>query len=437
VNGPTLAIVDDDLDFSMLLANFARRKGFRTQQLYSVAEAGSWLRQNDVDLTLLDMGLPDGTGLDIIECVPRDHRGQIVFVSGTDDPDQIRRAVATPASAFLGKPLREDALERLLAQTRARFESRRRGQRRADGGLLGDSPAMRRVREDIARVAPSRASVLITGETGTGKELVARALHGASGRRGRMISVNCGAVPPDLLASQLFGHERGSFTGAVGRHLGYFEQAAGGTLFLDEIGEMPPMLQVYLLRVLETGRVVRVGGSEEIPVDARIVAATHRSDRGALRDDVYYRIARYPIDLPPLRQRGGDIELLANAVVHRLNRESGDDHKQLDPACVPALMRHPWPGNVRELVAATERAYLHSTGPQVHVAPIHPGTGRHSDGDPDAVQFRVGMTFQEVEEAMLGRTLAFHRGDKTATARTLGVSVRTIHNHVARRRHGG
>lgn len=434
--GPTLAIVDDDRDFSVFLMKVAHGQGFRTRQFHTVAEATYWLASNDADLTILDMALPDGTGLDVLERLPPDRHGQIVFVSGTGDAEQIRRAVASPATGFIGKPVGTDTLERLLRKVQQDFRSRHREHQPGDGALLGDSAAMLRVRQDIAHVAATGLNVLILGETGTGKELVARAIHARSGRLGRLTCVNCGAVPADLLASQLFGHERGAFTGACGRHIGVFEQATGGTLFLDEIGEMPPALQVYLLRVLETGSVVRVGGSAETPVDARIVAATSRlPGEGMLREDLFYRIGHYLIELPPLRARGNDIQLLAHRFIAALNVRHGGPPKQLDPTCIDRLHSHPWPGNVRELLAATERAYLRSRDGRVHINPFAPGR-RHAESD-DVVRFRIGTPLQEIEDEMLRRTLAFHGGDKTATARSLGVSVRTVHNHLARARlHG-
>nr|WP_225540849.1 sigma-54 dependent transcriptional regulator [Xanthomonas sp. XNM01] len=438
VQAPVLAIVDDDRDFGACLADVAERVGIRTRLLPSLAEAVPWLAGNDADLTMLDMTLPDGTGLELLERLPLKRHGQIVFVSGTNDAESIRRAVSTTATEFISKPLREDVLERLLQTTQDRYRQRLQP---PGTPLLGLSPAMDAVRADIARVAPTGLNVLIAGETGTGKELVAAAIHQASGRRGRLVSVNCGALPAELMASQLFGHERGAFTGANARHAGFFEQAAGGTLFLDEIGEMPPALQVYLLRVLETRRIVRVGGTEEVPVDVRIVAATQRgmqtlgTDPG-LRPDLFYRLGRYVIEMPPLRARGEDVFLLADAFIDALNREHRGD-KRLDPRCRTGVMRHAWPGNVRELMAATERAYLVSDGDLVNVVPLPHTMAAPPVEDASSVLFRVGMSLQEIQDAMLHRTLAFHGGDKTATARSLGVSVRTIHNQLARSRGHG
>ena len=436
MSAPTLAIVDDDPDFSVFLTRVARSRGFLTHQFHTVSDATFWLSSNEVDLTILDMALPDGTGLDLLDRIPPDRHGQIVFVSGTSDAEQIRRAVATPATEFIGKPVGTDALEQLFRRVQEDVDGRIHGQQRLDQHLVGESAAMRRVKRDILRVAPTDLNVLVLGETGTGKELVARAVHAHSGRPGRLVCVNCGAVPAELLASQLFGHERGAFTGAANRHAGFLEQADGGTLFLDEIGEMPPALQVYLLRVLETGSVVRVGGTGEIPVDVRIVAATNRlPDEGMLREDLFYRLGHYLIELPPLRARGDDVRLLANRFVAALNDKYGGPPKRLDPAGIARLLRHSWPGNVRELIAATERAYLNAGGPMVEINPL--ALGRRPPDSGEVVQFRVGTPLQDIEEEMLRRTLAFHGGDKTATARSLGVSVRTVHNHLARkRRHG-
>jgi len=434
---PCFAIVDDDLQFASMTVDLARRRGFRAHSFERVSEATPWLADHDPDLTLLDLNLPDGTGFDVIERLPRQRHGQIVLVSGSSDIEHARRAVSSPASAFLPKPLPPQQLMGMLDDVSQAYRLREAARRDENHGLLGESEAMQRLRQEIARAAPHDVSVLLYGETGSGKELAARALHAQSGRSGRFVAVNCGALPAELLASELFGHERGSFTGANLRHLGFFEQAQGGTLFLDEIGEMPLPLQVYLLRALETGVVQRIGGSGEVPVDVRIIAATHRlaDDQGVagLRPDLFFRLARYPIEVPSLRVRSVDIALLANAFIARLNQRSGQD-KRLDDRALAALVAHNWPGNVRELAAAVEMAYLRSPDDWVFPQPLSwgPALLKAGNGSEDAVEFRVGMTFQEVEAQMLRKTLAFHDGDKTAAARSLGVSVRTIHNHLAR-----
>ncbi|MBD9378004.1 sigma-54-dependent transcriptional regulator [Pseudoxanthomonas sp. 22568] len=434
---PCFAIVDDDTEFASMTLDMARRRGFTAHAFHRVADAAPWLARHDPELTLLDMHLPDGTGFDVLERIPVQHQGQIVFVSGSSDIEHARRAVASAASAYLPKPLPPTRLMGLLDDVRQSHHAREAALRDDGDGLLGESPPMQALRQEIARAAPHDVSVLLFGETGSGKELAARAIHAQSGRGGRFVAVNCGALPGELLASELFGHERGSFTGAAARHLGFFEQAQGGTLFLDEIGDMPPALQVYLLRALETGVVQRIGGQGEVPIDVRVIAATHRLSAdgcGDLRQDLYFRLVRYPIEVPPLRARKQDIPLLATAFVDRLNRRTGHA-RRLEERCLPGLMAHAWPGNVRELSSAIELAYLRSQDDSVRAVPLQlDRRGLPGDDDPASVRFQVGMTFAQVEAEMLRKTLAFHAGDKTATARALGISVRTVHNHLARKR---
>ena len=309
-------------------------------------------------------------------------------------------------------------------------------------GMVGRCAAIRGLQEDLARVATTPASVLVAGESGTGKELVAHAVHVLSGRQGEFVAVNCGAIAPDLLASHLFGHERGSFTGAAARHAGFFEQAHRGTLFLDEITEMPAALQVYLLRALETGTITRVGGTGSVALDTRIVAATNRDpaeaiDDGLLREDLFYRLAEFIVELPPLRGRGDDAVLLAQHFLDALNEEYGS-RKRLDPDATAEILRYDWPGNIRELRSVVQRAFILSDGDVVSIrdAGRHALRRRAADQDASTVVFNVGMTYAEVQQEMLRKTLAYFDNDKTRTARTLGVSVRTIHNQLAREQRG-
>jgi DNA-binding NtrC family response regulator len=358
-------------------------------------------------------------------------------VTGQPTVESAARAVSMPVSDYLTKPLSLGKLDQLLREVSLRVSRRSAAAGDADLGLVGDSRAIRRLRHEIGKVAACDVPILLTGETGTGKEVVARALHRASGRRGPLVAVNCGAVAPDLLASHLFGHERGSFTGANARHIGVFEQAQHGTLFLDEIAEMPLRLQVYLLRVLESGAVTRVGGNAEIAVAARVIAATNRYPHaaigdGLLREDLYYRLAGYEISLPPLRDRDDDILLLAQAFLDELNAGNGTTHR-LDPRCHDALRQHRWPGNVRELRSAINRAYLMADGDRVA---LYPQKASSVTDESTQLVFHVGMSFAEVETAMLMKTLQHFDGDKRAAASALGVSTRTIHNQLSRMRHG-
>jgi DNA-binding NtrC family response regulator len=435
MNEPVLVIVDDDRTFAAEAADLARSRGFATHVAHSVAESERFACMPR-DLSLLDVDLPDGSGFDVLEkFVPRDYE-KIVLVTGQPSVEAAARAVSASVSDYLTKPLSLDKLDQLLREVSLRVSRRSAATSDGDFGLVGESRAIRRLRSEIVKIAPCDVPVLLTGETGTGKEIVARALHRASGRRGPLVAVNCGAVAPELLASQLFGHERGSFTGANARHIGVFEQAQHGTLFLDEIAEMPPQLQVYLLRVLESGAVTRVGGNAEIAVAARVVAATNRYPQsaiadGLLREDLYYRLAGYAIALPPLRDRAGDIPLLAQAFLDELNTANAT-RRVLDPRCEQAMRQHGWPGNVRELRSAIARAYFGSDGDRVSVFPQSCGTGIDERSQ---VAFRVGMTYAEMETTMLVRTLEHFGGDKRATAAALGVSTRTIHNQLARMKH--
>ena len=438
---PVLVIVDDDRDFAASAADYARRRGFATHVAHSVAESERYAGMPR-DLSLLDVSLPDGSGFDVLEKFGLRECGKVVFVTGQPGTDMDAPAAPMPGSDYLTKPLSLEKLDQLLSEVSIRV-SRRNATGAADHGLLGQSRVLSRLRHEIDAIASADVPVLLTGETGTGKELVARALHRASGRPGPLVAVNCGAIAPDLLASQLFGHERGSFTGASARHIGVFEQARHGTLFLDEIAEMPAQMQVYLLRVLESGAVTRVGGQAEIEVAARVVAATNRYPRaaiadGLLREDLYYRLAGYEIDVPPLRDRGDDVLLLAQAFLDELNAAHGTT-RSLDPACAHALREYAWPGNVRELRSAVARAFLTARGDRVALAPRRAAATQAETADEgaDEVVFRVGMSYAEVETAMLLRTLAHCGGDKKAAAAVLGVSARTVQNQLARLRQFG
>jgi DNA-binding NtrC family response regulator len=303
------------------------------------------------------------------------------------------------------------------------------------GPLRGTSAVMQELYSKIARVAPTDATVLLTGESGTGKELVARAIHGLSARRDRsFVAVNCGAIPSELVEAQLFGHERGSFTGAVQRHIGYFESATRGTVLLDEITEMPLDKQMKLLRVLEAGAFHRVGGEDEIKVNLRIIAATNRipeqeAREGRFREDLLYRLNVFPIAVPPLRDRGRDIALLAEHFLLELNQRGGT-RKALSRSSLEKINAYAWPGNVRELRNAIQRAYilaedvleLELRGP----TPAHPAPSRN-DG---YVHIAVGTTLADAQREVIMSTLARYDGNKRRTARILGISLKTLYNRL-------
>ena len=302
------------------------------------------------------------------------------------------------------------------------------------GTLVGQSRAMRKVHELIARAAPSDLAVLIVGESGTGKELAAETIHALSRRRdGPFMAVNCAAVSRSLIESELFGHERGSFTGATQLHRGYFERASRGTLFLDEVTEMPIELQVKLLRVLETGRIMRVGGDREVEVNVRVIAATNRNPDdavkdGKLREDLFYRLKVFPITLPPLRDREGDIDTLAQYFLHNLNKREGTQ-KRFNGATLERLRTHAWPGNVRELQNVVQRAFI--LGDQEITPDCLPSEmgGETSLSGPN-LHLKVGTSLEDAERRLILATLDQYEGDKKTTAEVLGISLKTLYNRL-------
>ena len=356
------------------------------------------------------------------------------------DDDLARKAVALGACGYLSYPLAPHTLLAALGiKPSAAMAPAEASQDAADNLLrsllLSNASAMQHVYRQIKRAAPTRAAVLITGESGTGKDMSAQAIHRLSQRAERpFIAVNCGAISPQLIESELFGHEKGSFTGAIREHRGYFERAHGGTLFLDEITEMPLELQANLLRILETQRFSRLGSTREMNCDIRLITACNRDPRqavtdGYLREDLLYRIQVFPIHMPPLRCREGDVELLARHFLEAHNR-SGGVLKRFSPQAMAALVRYPWPGNIRELRNIVYRAYLMADTtidladlpPQI-TSPCPPAVG-------DALTVSVGSTLAEMEEKLISATLKHCRGNREKAAKMLGVSTKTLYNRL-------
>jgi two-component system, NtrC family, response regulator HydG len=304
----------------------------------------------------------------------------------------------------------------------------------APSPLLGDSEAMQEVFRLIERVGPTEASVLLTGESGSGKELAAQSIHDRSARRGGpFLAINCGAIPAGLIEAELFGYEKGSFTGAVRAHAGVFERAQGGTLLLDEVTEMPLDMQTRLLRVLESRKFYRVGASVEFSSDVRVIASTNRCplqavQNGQLREDLLYRLAVFPIDMPPLRSRGGDVELLAEHFLTELNVQSRTQ-KRLSAMARMTLKQHTWPGNVRELKNCIERAFI--LGDQtLELAPLIQNAARSGDtvSDRERLDIRVGSRIYDMERSLIEATLDYFKGNKRRAADALGCSLKTLYN---------
>jgi len=440
-------LIDDDASFQAALAELVRAEGFSVETAASLGEARAFLGEHTPDLALVDLKLPDGSGLELLREIDSSVATEIVLITGHATVDSAVEALRSGASDYLTKPVDIPRLKSVLANVVRRRELREeieslRGTLRSlghFGPLIGASPAMQAVYDMVARVAPTDATVLVQGESGTGKELVAQTLHQLSRRRKEpFVALNCAAVSPQLIESELFGHERGSFTGAARTHKGYFERAEGGTLFLDEISEMPIELQVRLLRVLETGTVARVGGESELKVDVRVVAATNREPEhavadGRLREDLLYRLSVFPIRLPALRERTGDVELLVRAFLAELNGAQGT-RKGISRAALELLRGHQWPGNVRELKNALHRAFILA---DEEIEPGHIPLLRAqvpNGSEPEApaaggmVQLRVGCQLAEAERRLILATLHGQGGNKEKTAKALGISLKTLYN---------
>jgi DNA-binding NtrC family response regulator len=437
-------VVDDDDAFRDSLAMLLRSKGHGVVGAIDLASARAALAADSFDAVLVDQQLPDGEGSLLLEDPLRPPETELVVITGHAT---VREAVASlqrGATDYITKPIDPVVLDATLSRLMRVRELRHevdmlRGELRERGRfgpLVGRSKAMEPVIEMIQRVAPTDASVLIQGESGTGKEMVAQAIHEFSGRKsGPMIAVNCGAISENLIESELFGHEKGSFTGADRQHRGFFERANGGTLFLDEITEMPALLQVKLLRVLESGHVQRVGGTNGIETDVRLIAATNRDPEaaireGKLREDLFFRLAVFPILLPPLRDRVGDIALLSQHFLDSHNRANNTDKRWADGA-LGQLARLEWRGNVRELRNAVQRAYI--LADDTLRAEDSVAGSRYPDVDLNlngALAIHVGSSIAEVEQLLIRATLEQVAGDKPQAARILGISLKTLYNRL-------
>ena len=373
---PHALIVDDSAATLSALVELVSAEGFTTSAALTVDRAKVELSRQSPDIVLADLNLPDGTGMNLLDAVERSGASPaVVFITGQASVDTAVEALRRGVTDYLTKPLDVNRLREILSDVSrtghigeeiVELKATQRGTGRF-AGIVGRSESILKLGELIGRIAPSSASVLVSGESGSGKEVVARTIHELSRRRhGPFVPVNCGAISPTLMESELFGHEKGSFTGAERRHKGYFEQATRGTLFLDEITEMPAELQVKLLRVLETSTFTRVGGEQSLSVDVRIVAASNRDvnealEQGKLREDLYYRLKVFQLHLPPLRERPEDIPLLAQHFLDELERVEKEKKRFGDDAL--ALMRgYRWPGNVRELRNVVQSGYILGAG---------------------------------------------------------------------------
>tara|TARA_R110002049_G_scaffold21792_3_gene79079 strand:+ start:1582 stop:2895 length:1314 start_codon:yes stop_codon:yes gene_type:complete len=426
-----ILIVDDEAAFSSGVAEYLEMQGHAVTTTNSLGGARDLLPQQKPDAVLLDLMLPDGSGLELLDAFDAHRPEKVVIITGHSGVKSLIGGMAGEGVSFMKKPIEIRELATLvsnLGNQPAKSATNDIVDERF-GLMVGDSPGMRSVYDVIRQVAGTDSTVFIQGESGTGKELVAEAIHQKSKLSGQFVPVNCGSLTKDLLSSQLFGHEKGSFTGATRRHTGFFERADGGTLFLDEITEMPIEMQTHLLRVLETGKILRVGAETELPVNARLVAATNKDPvravkEGHLREDLYFRLRVFPIVLPPLRERDGDIALLAEHFLQTLNDKQGTA-KRFSQDAIRELEQHTWPGNVRELKHTVHRAYIMADGDAVGIPP------RFDEDLPGEIEgLRVGRSIADVEKDLILATLKHLNDDKKAAAASLGISLKTLYNRL-------
>jgi two-component system response regulator PilR (NtrC family) len=443
---PQVLVVDDEPDLLELVGLTLSRMSCRTRTAGDLATARKLLKSESFDLCLTDMRLPDGDGLDLVAWIQENRASlPVAVITAHGNVESAVRALKLGAFDFVSKPLDLGVLRKLVGSAvKLRAGAESPTATFAGPRLLGSSPVMEQLRDMIGRVARSQAPVHISGESGTGKELVARMIHDSGPRHdGPFVAVNCGAIPTELMESELFGHKRGSFTGAVADKKGLVQSAEGGTLFLDEVADLPLHMQVKLLRVVQEKTVRPVGEAREESVDVRILSATHKSladlvAQGLFREDLYYRINVIELRVPALRERSGDIPEIADAILARLARRAGGTAPQLSADAVTLLKDYAFPGNVRELENVLERALTLSTGGEITAEHIRlrsaaraPGAEAAAPGTsvaPAAVDAgaALGSQLESIERDAIIKALEKTRYNKTAAAKLLGMSFRAL-----------
>jgi len=441
-----LLIVDDETDSREALAELASRWGYDVQTAADGTEALRRAIEWHPDVILTDLVMPNMDGLWLLRALRAELPDcPVVLLTGRGTVQTAVQAIKEGAYDFIEKPLEISRLRVVLDRALEKKETmrevqllRRRLAALAPGtDMIGSGPAMQRVFELVKKVAPANASVVLTGESGTGKEVVARAVHSLSPRKDKpFVALNCGAIPPTLIESELFGYERGAFTGADQRRLGNFELAHGGTLFLDEIGELPLEMQGKFLRVLEERRFRRLGGKSEVEVDVRVICATNRDlkeeiKKGRFREDLYFRLHVFTIHLPTLKERREDVPLLVQHFIEKFNGETGKHVQGLSPGAMDVLQNYAWPGNIRELRNTVERAMILTDGDTISEEHLPPDM---RPTRPEAATLRVplGIQLREVEKEYILASLQRNGGNKARTAEVLGISEKTLYNKLNR-----
>src|SRR5579872_1134413 len=434
-----ILIVDDELVVRDSLGKWFTSEGYAARPVGSGREALEVIANSEFDIALLDIKMPGMVGMELqARLKEADPELTVVIMTGYASVDTAVQALKRGAYDYITKPVDPDELSHLVANALEHKRARREVARLRENlqevspstELIGRSPAMKKVVELIEMVAPTEATVLITGESGTGKEVVARAIHAAGPRRYMpMVTIHCGALTETLLESELFGHEKGSFTGAQFRKKGKFEVADGGTVFLDEISDISLKTQTDLLRVLQEKEIVRVGGNQQIKVDFRAIAATNKNleslvKAGSFRPDLYYRLHVFCIELPPLRDRREDIPLLVNHFLNKFCMATSRPVPTISSESLDLLMRHDWPGNVRELENAVERALVVGRGQEIRPSHFALGIQAQQDGS--------GRSLDEVERAHIERTIRECGGNLSQAARVLGIDRTTLYHKLRR-----
>lgn len=435
MNKPLALVVDDEPDIRELFEITLGRMDIDVKAAGDLEQAKEWLAQKQFHLCLTDLKLPDGDGIELVEYIQQNYAHlPVAVITAYGSMDAAIRALKQGAFDFVSKPVDLQNLRKLVS-TALKLSSPPHKDRRSRHILLGDSAPMREIRSKIVKLARSQAPIYISGESGTGKELVARLIHEKSPRAEKpFIAVNCGAIPHELIESELFGHKKGSFSGAVSDTIGLFQAAEGGTLFLDEVADLPLALQVKLLRAIQERSIRPVGGQWEIPLDVRILSATHRNlaqmvQEGEFRQDLFYRINVIELPVPPLRARSGDIALLAEHILARLAEQNGEIKPELSQAALEALQHYAFPGNVRELENILERAMALCEDGLIQVSDLNlpaPQSAPSAPKEPPAGEISLESYMDEVEKQAIINALEQTRWNKTAAAKQLGITFRAL-----------
>jgi DNA-binding NtrC family response regulator len=447
----SILLIDDDHDFIEVATHIIEHLGHIVSVAESVEDAKQWLETNEFDHLLIDFMLPDGSGLHVYEHLQQKGRmPKVTFITGNPKIKSAISHIAGPGVNYLMKPIEREDFESVLHPKRAKstqapqLDDNVTGQTKTSkkvsgpkehfNCLVGESSSMQHLYVMIERVAASSADVMLMGESGVGKELVAEAIHNAAQVSGDLIATNCGGLSKELIGSELFGHEKGAFTGAIGQKKGVFERADQGTLFLDEVTEMPLDMQPNLLRVLETKRVSRVGATIEIPFNCRVISATNKTldqiaSENILREDIYFRLAVFPIEIPPLRVRKDDIPLLSEKFLSELNKEHSENYR-ITSQQLENLQQHDWPGNVRELRHTLHRAFIMSKPGAETIDLPTTFDSPFSQKQKASNVMNAGSTIEQVEKALIYATLDEVNGNKTTAAEMLGISTKTLYNRL-------